>query len=170
MPSATDAWMVTVARRLGDLRDEVVFVGGAVLGLLIDDVGATTIRPTDDLDVIVDVSSRVGYHALEARLRGLGFRSDTSAGAPLCRWLVDDVVVDVMPTTADILGVTNRWYGEATSPAIRRDIAPGLTVRVASAPCFVAMKLEAFAGRGGDDLVASLVGPRGPDCPRTRSL
>ncbi len=147
--------MVTVARRLGDLRDEVVFVGGAVLGLLIDDVAATAVRPTDDLDVIVEVSSRAGYYDLEARLRRLGFRPDISEGAPLCRWIVDEVVVDVMPTTAEILGFTNRWYAQATSHAIRREIAAGLMVRVASAPYFVAMKLEAFAGRGGGDLVAS---------------
>lgn len=53
-----------------------------------------------------------------------------------------------MPTTAEILGFTNRWYAEATAHAMRREIAPGLAARVASALYFVAMKLEAFAGRG----------------------
>ena len=32
---------------------------------------------------------------------------------------------------------------------------PGLTVRVATAPYFIAMKLEAFAGRGNSDYMAS---------------
>ena len=127
----------------------------ALLGLLIDDAGAITVRPTDDLDVIIDVSSRVAYYGLEARLRGLGFRPDRSAGAPVCRWIVDDVTVDVMPTSIEILGFTNRWYADAMTHAVRRNIAPELAVRVATAPYFVGMKLEAYAGRGNGDVVAS---------------
>ncbi len=42
--------MATVARRLRDLKDEVVFVGGSVLGMLIDDPAGTPIRPTDDVE------------------------------------------------------------------------------------------------------------------------
>lgn len=46
--------MEWVAERLGQqLRDELVFVGGAVTGLLITDPGQPTIRPTEDVDLIV---------------------------------------------------------------------------------------------------------------------
>jgi len=55
VPVASDAWMIAVARRIGDLRNEFVFVGGAVLSLLIDDPGTVTVRPTNDLDVIAIV-------------------------------------------------------------------------------------------------------------------
>jgi hypothetical protein len=38
---------------LGELRDEVVFVGGATVELWISDPGAPEFRPTDDVDVVV---------------------------------------------------------------------------------------------------------------------
>jgi hypothetical protein len=135
--------------------DEVVFVGGATLTLLVDDPAAPTVRPTDDRDLIVNASSWLAYETVGKRLRARGFEPDTSEGAPLCRWHVDDLKVDVMPTSAAILGFSNRWYPEAMSNAGRHELAPGLRVRVATAPYLVAMKLEAFAGRGGGDLVAS---------------
>jgi hypothetical protein len=79
--------MATVALRLGDLKDEVVFVGGSILGILIDDPAGTPVRPTDDVDVVIDVASRPAYDALSRKLLSLGFQPDTSDGAPLCRWL-----------------------------------------------------------------------------------
>lgn len=155
MPSASDAWIAIVARRLGPLKDDVVFVGGSVLGLLIDDPGGVSVRPTDDVDVIVSVASRPAYSILSARLIDLGFQPDTSEGAPMCRWIVESVIVDVMPAAGEILGFTNRWYEDAIARAMTHEIAPGLPVRVVTAPYFLAMKLEAFADRGGGDFAAS---------------
>ncbi len=147
--------MATVARRLGDLKDEVVFVGGSVLALLVDDPAATPVRPTDDVDVVVDITTRPAYDALARKLLSLGFQPDTSEGAPLCRWIVENVVVDVMPTAGEVLGFENRWYPGAIAHANTRELAPGVTIRVATAPYFLAMKLEAFAGRGKADFMAS---------------
>jgi len=45
------------AARLGDLRDELVFLGSCATGLLITDRGAPPIRMTRDVDVIAEVSS-----------------------------------------------------------------------------------------------------------------
>jgi hypothetical protein len=46
---------------LGDLLDEVVFVGGATVGLWITDPAAPAPRPTKDVDVIVEVTSRGSF-------------------------------------------------------------------------------------------------------------
>ena len=43
---------------LGDLVDEVVFVGGATVTLWITDPTAPPRRPTKDVDVIVEVAAR----------------------------------------------------------------------------------------------------------------
>lgn len=155
MAIASDAWLATVARRLEALASSVVFVGGATISLLIDDPASVPVRPTDDLDAIIEISSRERYYALEAKLRSLGFRPDNSEGAPLCRWKIDGVVVDVMPTSAEILGFGNRWYPAAITHAVERELEPGLAIRIATAPYFIAMKLEAFSGRGQGDYVAS---------------
>ena len=146
--------MESVAQRLAELREEVVFLGGAVTALLITDPAAAEVRFTADVDVIVDLSSMVAYLQLAARLRRLGFTEDRSEDAPTCRWRVGGVKVDVMPTSEAVLGFSNRWYLPAIEHAERR-LVGSLSVRVVSAPYFVATKLEAFEGRGRGDLRAS---------------
>jgi predicted nucleotidyltransferase len=142
--------LVTVAQRLGPLRERVVFVGGMVRGLLITDTGASPARPTDDVDLIVGVASRVAYIELSKELRALGFREDTELGAPLCRWTVGGIKVDVMPDDGSILGFRNTWYTSAlTNP---QTVTVGSeTLRIVDAPHFCATKLEAFVDRGKGD-------------------
>jgi hypothetical protein len=53
--------LIAAARRLGQLRDRVVFVGGATTELLITDPAAAESRTTTDVDVIVEVSSHADY-------------------------------------------------------------------------------------------------------------
>src|SRR5271170_2096395 len=99
-----------VAKRLGPLLSEVVFVGGCTTGLFITDEAAADVRPTFDVDVIAEITSYADYATFSERLRSLGFREDTSKGAPLCRWLIDGMKLDVMPIEEKIFGFSNRWY------------------------------------------------------------
>ena len=107
------AMLETVAKRLEELADEFVFIGGATTQLLMTDPAVTEIRPTIDIDLIVPVTTRVEYANIEDRLRTKGFLNSVTPDAPICRWTVDDVVVDVMPPFEEILGFTNRWYVDA---------------------------------------------------------
>ena len=143
-----------VVTLLAPVLDELVFVGGCTTGLFITDPGATGIRPTRDVDAIVDVTSYAQYADLAERLRALGLAEDASEGAPLCRWRQGSLIIDVMPTDARVLGFSNRWYPEAIDTAQRHDVA-GQHVRVVTPPLFLATKLEAFHGRGGGDVLAS---------------
>ena len=145
-----------VARRLGaQLCSEFAFVGGAVAGLLITDPANPPIRATEDVDVVAEVLALRDYHAIEAALRKLGFAQDTRPGAPICRWQVEGVTVDVMPTDQKILGFANRWYPMCVASAEPLALPSGTTVRVIPAPVFVATKLEAFHGRGAGDYLFS---------------
>ncbi len=76
----------------------------------------------------------------------MGFVQDQSPDAPVCRWCVDGVSVDLMPTKEEILGFANRWYrmGMATSQTLT--LPSGVPIRVLRAPEFIATKLEAFYG------------------------
>lgn len=144
-----------VARRLGTLADSLVFLGGATTGLFITDAGAPAVRTTADVDAIVEVAGVAGYGSLGERLRSIGFKEDTDEGAPICRWVVEGVKVDVMPADSSVLGFTNRWYGPAIAGASKVEIAPGLEIKLVSPPHFLATKLDAFAGRGAGDYVGS---------------
>jgi hypothetical protein len=144
----------SVVRLLAPVLDELVFVGGCTTGLFITDPAASGIRPTKDVDAIVDVTSYANYAALSERLRALGLVEDTTPGAPLCRWRQDDLIVDVMPVDEHVLGFSNRWYRAAIETAQNLGVA-GHDVHVVTPALFIATKLEAFHGRGGGDVGAS---------------
>ena len=58
------------------------------------------------------------YHALEEKLRALGFQNPLDDEKPiLCRWKFRGIKVDVMPTDAAVLGFSNRWYGTGIANA-----------------------------------------------------
>lgn len=63
--------MEIAAARLGDLVEELVFLGGCATGLLLTDPLAPPIRATKDVDVISELGSLVDYHRLSGRLREL---------------------------------------------------------------------------------------------------
>lgn len=146
----------TVANRLGEeLRGQLVFVGGAVAGLLITDPAMPAIRPTEDVDLVADVTVLSAYHAVERMLEARGFTHDTSPDAPICRWRIDSVSVDVVPTVDTVLGFSNRWYPLAVRRAQTLVLPGGVPIQLIQAPVFVATKLEAFAGRGNNDYLFS---------------
>jgi len=123
-----------------------------IRGLLITDPAASTSRPTDDVDVIFHAASRADYYALAKRLRARGFSEVSEPDAPLCRWRVAGIVVDVMPDNAAILGFSNTWYRAAMANATSVAIGEDLSIRVIDASHFCATKLEALESRGEGDL------------------
>lgn len=149
------AKLQSVANALGPLRDQVVFVGGCAVGLLITDEAAAPVRATLDVDLVVSVSVLSAYHGFEKELSKLGFKRDMSAGAPICRWRFRGLEVDVMPTDSGILGFANRWYPLAVSSAQPFKLPDGDDIRLIAAPVFIATKFEAHADRGAGDLLAS---------------
>ena len=144
-----------VARALGDLCDELVFVGGCAAGMLCTSVQAPPPRATFDVDLVAEVAALAGYHALEARFAERGFTRDMSPDAPICRWRVGNVEVDLMPTDERVLGFSNRWYAIAMATSMSLILPSGKSIRLISAPAFLATKFEAFATRGGNDLMVS---------------
>ena len=154
MADPNRALFESVVQLLAPVLDDLVFVGGCTTGLFITDLAAAGIRPTVDVDAIVDVATYAGYAAFADRLRALGLGEDTSTGAPMCRWRRDGVVVDVMPVDERILGFSNRWYPTALATARALDLADH-QVRVVTPALFVATKLEAFRGRGRGDFLGS---------------
>ncbi|QHE83456.1 nucleotidyl transferase AbiEii/AbiGii toxin family protein [Hydrogenophaga sp. BPS33] len=144
-----------IASALGDLREQVVFVGGAVAGLLVTDPLADSVRATRDVDAIVS-ASRATFHRIEEAVAQRGFARDVTSDV-ICRWThkPSGVLFDLMPVQPEILGFSNRWYPYAVATAASVDLGDGVTIRLVSAVAFVATKLEAFASRGGGDFLSS---------------
>lgn len=149
-------YLMVVASSLGDLRGDVVFVGGSVAGLLLTDPLAEGVRATKDVDAIVEAATLGQYYEVEKRLPARGFIRDIGSEV-ICRWrhAKTGVLFDLMPIDPTILGFSNSWYPEAVRSAVRTRLSERVEIRVISAPAFVATKLEAFIGRGGRDILAS---------------
>lgn len=144
-----------IADVLGELRDQLVFVGGCAVDLLLTDPAAAPARVTYDVDLVARVEALVGYHALEKEFSRLGFKRDMARDAPICRWRFNNLEVDLMPMDSSVLGFANRWYPLAVKTAQTLRLSTGVTIRLVSAPAFIATKFEAFFDRGHGDVLGS---------------
>jgi hypothetical protein len=66
--------------------------------LLLTDAAAAPVRPTLDVDAIIAVGSYAEFTELETRMHDLGFKHSLAEGAPICRWVSGDLILDLMPT------------------------------------------------------------------------
>lgn len=156
MNQANVEMLERAAERLGELLEEVVFVGGATVELWLTDEAAPEFRPTNDVDVIVEITTRREYHRFEKRLRTLGLEHDTESGV-ICRFKEpgSELLLDVMPTEASILGFENHWQAEAFSHAVPVSLPSGQEIGAIPPPFLLATKLEAFDSRGKEDFYGS---------------
>jgi len=153
--SKNEEMILKVAKDLpATLLKQVVFVGGSIVSLLITDKAASDVRVTQDVDMVVDVAGRIEFYRLENQLREAGFEQVIEEDAPICRWRINTIKVDIMPCDQNILGFSNKWYNETINNATKM-ILESIEIRLASAPYFLATKVEAFLGRGNNDFMGS---------------
>jgi predicted nucleotidyltransferase len=152
MPSDNIDMLQTVADGLEELKNEIVFVGGAVAELYADDPASSDIRPTQDVDCTIELSSYKELTELEEDLRAKGFANDNSQGAPICRWIYQEIKVDVMPTEGNVLGFNNQWYPGGVDNKISKTLPNGTEIFVFPPEYYLAAKFEAHSDRGGNDL------------------
>jgi len=139
-----------VNRALLALGVDFALTGGVVVSFLLDYPALFDVRPTDDIDAIAAVINLREYSRLEEKLRGAGFRNDTSDGAPPCRFLYQGIKVDVMPAEDETGRFSDRWFRHALATASDRTLR-GVKVKTVSASSFIALKLAAFEDRGRGD-------------------
>lgn len=134
---------------LAELSRRVVFVGGATVSLYSDRPSLET-RPTDDIDILIELLNYNEFTDLEKRLRAKGFANDMTSKM-ISRYKVQGIVVDIMPTTGNVLGFSNKWYPDGYANSICYEIDDRHTIRILTSTYFVATKLEAFKNRGKND-------------------
>lgn len=142
------ATVAEIANALQELKDQMVFVGGAVVSLYTDDPSADEIRPTGDVDLTINLLNYADWAQMQERLTELGFSPDPN-GQAICSYLYEEISVDIMPSEDGPIGPANRWYKVGFDNLWTENIE-GTEVRILSAPCFLATKFEAFHDRGGD--------------------
>ena len=118
----------SAAAKLAPFLNEVVFVGGVTLGLLITDEASAPIRGTTDVDVIAEIMTYVEYVAFSERLRQANFKEDSGETPLACRWHHGDLTLDVLPLVREVLGFTNRWYPLALEYAFEFRLPSGRSI------------------------------------------
>ena len=144
-------YLAAVASALGPLVAEVVFTGGLVVQEYWTIPALREPRATVDADVIVEAATYTEYAAFGKRLRERGFLQLAEDATPPYRWIKDDLILDVIPLDARVLGFTNRWYRSGVIHATQVSLSDTVSIRILDAPHFLASKLEAYRGRATDD-------------------
>lgn len=138
-----------IAQALGDLNQDVVFVGGAVISLYVTDPGAPEMRPTQDVDLFVEVINQKDLEALRQKLVRRGF-TQSPEDEVICRFRFEGIYkIDVMSTKAVGRAPANPWFAPGKKDVETR-IIEDQTIRVLSFPYFLASKFAAFHSRGSD--------------------
>lgn len=163
-----------VANLLSRLNVPVVFVGGTTISLYVDEAAAGETRPTDDVDVALEVTSYMEFTKIEERLREIGLVNDAESsvlirykapgyiinlieGQPtdIIAGIQQGITVDFMPIKEIGLGPVNIWYPEGFINSVPIDIGSGTEIKVFPFCYFIASKIEAFKGRGQNDYYGS---------------
>ncbi len=155
-----------VAEALGDLRDRVVFIGGAIAPLLQTHPPFPRARPTKDVDGVAATTSYRDIEALDQALRAREFRTPSGPSTAehrggrrqtqVHKWLAPGgIEFDLVPSGAHLGGSGSTWDQYALELSETVEIRPGLSIKHANAPAFWAMKWAAHHDRGKDDPVNS---------------
>lgn len=140
--------VMNIAIALKELKDKVVFVGGSILTLYINDTGAEKVRETMDVDFTLKLYTYNAFNEIQERLSQLGFHPNPF-GHSINSYKYNDIPVDIMLAVDSPLGPCNRWYHEGFN-SLQEVTIEGETIQVFSAPYFLATKFEAFNDRGVD--------------------
>jgi len=138
-----------IALALGPLNEHVVFVGGATVGLYIDDPAAEDVRPTKDVDISLSIATLGELEAIREDLTRKGFKQ-SSEDHVICRFRYEDIKVDVMNTKAVGWAPANPWFAPGFARCETIDIEDQ-HVQILPLPYFLASKFTAFEGRGSQE-------------------
>jgi len=148
--------LLPVAEALGEeLLPHVAFVGGSTTAFLITDpITRQAVRFTEDVDLIIHVDGLTQWHQWQRKLQARGFTQHMEDDI-ICHLRLGDVKIDLIPDDENILGFTNRWYHNAIEHAEPYPLTESITINLLAPAYFIATKLEAYLGRGGNAPLSS---------------
>src|SRR5690606_4287313 len=138
-----------VATALGDLNDDVAYVGGATVSIYADDPIAEDVRPTKDVDIMLRIATFAELAALQDKLASKNIYPDPEANIN-CRFKYEDVLIDVMSTKEVGWAPSDPWFEPGFKSLMKYKLDDDVTIRVFTAPYFLATKFSAFHDRGND--------------------
>jgi hypothetical protein len=138
-----------IALALGELNDQIIYVGGATVGLYVNDPAAEDVRPTKDVDISLSIASIGELERIRQKLTQKGF-VQTAEDNVICRFRYEDVKVDVMNTKAIDWAPANPWFAPGF---LLKEITEvdGQFIQILPIGYFLATKFSAFNDRGNNE-------------------
>jgi predicted nucleotidyltransferase len=138
-----------VANALGELNEQVAYVGGATVSLYADDPAADDVRPTKDIDIVLHILTFGELTALQERLGQKGIQPDPESKV-ICRFKYDDILIDVMSIKEVGWAPSNIWFEPGFRNLETYSMDNETTIRIFPISYFLATKFAAFHDRGID--------------------
>lgn len=138
-----------IAFALGELNEQVIYVGGATVGLYINDPAAEDVRPTKDVDISLSIATIGELEQIREAITQKGF-IQTAEVDVICRFRYDDVKVDVMNTKAIGWAPANPWFAPGFESRMQIEIN-GQPIFIIPLPYFLASKFAAYNSRGKNE-------------------
>jgi predicted nucleotidyltransferase len=138
-----------IALALGKLNEQVIYVGGATVGLYINDLAAEDVRPTKDVDISLSIATLGELEKIREELFYKGF-IQTSEDNIICRFRYDDVKVDFMNTKAIGWAPANTWFAPGFENRLPLEIEDQ-QIYIIPLPYFLATKFAAYNSRGNNE-------------------
>jgi len=117
--------LTTIANGLKNYLDKVYFVGGSVVELYLENSANDPIRPTEDVDCVLEITSKLDFRDWEK-------------------------LFIMLPNLQ--MGFTNKWYAEGIKHSFGYKLNKNLQINLFELPYFLATKFEAVLHRGLPDL------------------
>ena len=117
-------------------------------GLYVDDSGAPEVRPTKDIDIVLEIASQFELEELRQKLakRGIYFVPEEKV---VCRFKYQNILLDVMATKEVGWAPANPWFQAGFNyPEVRH--LDEVTIKIMPFAYFLASKFAAFRDRGKD--------------------
>ncbi|RYM35946.1 hypothetical protein ERX46_02830 [Brumimicrobium glaciale] len=137
-----------VSKLFKDYPKEIMFVGGSVVSEYIDDPSALDIRPTADIDIVIQLLSLSELETIREYLAKRDVYADQESSV-ICRFKYEDIKIDVMSTKNVGWAPGNEWYEKGLKQAITKSIE-GIEIKLLPVEFFIASKISAYKDRGED--------------------
>lgn len=141
--------IITVAKALEEINKKVVYVGGATISLYVAESFRDSIRPTEDIDIVLEIATLSDLENLRIALSEKGIKQSFEDDV-VCRFRYKEIKIDVMATREIAWAPANRWFEKGFQNLEHLKIDE-TTIQILSLPYFLATKFEAFNHRGKKD-------------------
>jgi len=138
-----------IARALGELNEQVIYVGGATVGLYINDPAADDVRPTKDVDISLSIATIAELEKIRVELTRRKF-TQTAEDNVICRFRYEDVKIDVMNTKSIGWAPANPWFAPGFALKEKIKIEEQM-IQILPLPYFLASKFAAYNSRGKNE-------------------